>query len=251
MITSVKIKAVGFLLGFVSSLSMFLIYVFPKLYIFLPVTIFWLLLLFVFSRLYKVPKGSLVLQLSTAFALVTIISLVEQLTWIFIILGGLIFVYLWKWSVVYDYKHIDWQLKSLRRFVTLIWTFNVYTYFSALFAINLFFPSIPFFILSLFGALISAGIAFMVWNLYYPKVKDYKVWTGVMALIILELMWVLKLMPFGYFALALLLTWVWYVAQLFIRFSLSDKGIVWKYQKWFLLANFVLFIIMLCFIRWI
>jgi len=60
-----------------------------------------------------------------------------------------------------------------------------------------------------------------------------------------ELAWAAQLLPFGYATVGALLTWIWYILQLLVRFHFSERGVDWKKQIPFLVGNIVLMILFL------
>lgn len=152
-----------------------------------------------------------------------------------------------KESGIYEYK--PW-----RRILMMLIVFNAYLLLTNLFGIDIFFNNFSqFWILALAGSVISAISSVMIWRLYYMDrdIRQFFLWGVLVFLVVFELMWVFKFLPFGYLVLGLFVTWVWYILQLFIRFHISKKGIIWKKQKVFLIGNTILFVSFLFFIRWI
>src|SRR3989338_7622920 len=70
----------------------------------------------------------------------------------------------------------------------------------------------------------------------------------VLAVCLAEDAYVLALWPLGYFASSFILTWVWYMIWLFLRFYISDEGIDMARQRWFLLFNVAFLLIFLIFV---
>lgn len=102
------------------------------------------------------------------------------------------------------------------------------------------------------AAVFSALIAGWWWWEYgAPNNKTFWLWVGFWALLNLELIWAVELLPLGYLVSSLILIWCWYVLWLMARFNLSKEGIDWRRQSWFLGFNAVLFISFLLFVvRW-
>lgn len=65
-------------------------------------------------------------------------------------------------------------------------------------------------------------------------------WLAGLLLLYLELSAAVWWWPLGYLAGGLLLTWVWYISWLLVRFHLTVEGIVWGKQRWFIIVNAVL-----------
>jgi len=148
---------------------------------------------------------------------------------------------------------ILYEYKSFRRYIATLWTFHAYAFMSGLFALSLFFPSIPFWLISLIAGVILAGIAVLVWQLYIREpIQRFVLWFVILALATGELFFVTKAFPVGYLVAGLIVTWVWYVLQLLLRFHFSPQGILWKKQRWFLASNAALFALFFLFVfRWI
>lgn len=90
------------------------------------------------------------------------------------------------------------------------------------------------------------------WNEYgFPF--DKKFWLNILLwfVLMMELLWVIQLLPMGYLVSGLVLIWCWYILWLLLRFNMSPEGIDWKKQLWFLEVNAVLFISFLIFaVKW-
>lgn len=85
------------------------------------------------------------------------------------------------------------------------------------------------------------------WEYDIATSKRFWVWTGLWFLFMLELFWVVNLLPLPYLVSSLILIWCWYAAWLIVRFNLTPEGINWKKQRWFLISNSALFLIFLIF----
>lgn len=149
-------------------------------------------------------------------------------------------------------SRLSFERKPMRRVVSMIWIWNAYAIITALFGIRLFFPSVSFSIVWAGMVAVLLFVAFMIWHLYYQiTYRGVLLWLLILAVVIAEFVWVVHVLPFGYFVSGFLVVWLWYICQLFIRFSLSDRGILWKKQYPFLFINAILFILFLLFTRWI
>lgn len=226
----------------------------PHVYTTIAVFFVWVSFSVLLDRRYHVSRHQSALNAMTALSFITLILLIEAvwLRWFFVGLSVPVFFFIAYWWEPRIETAVHIKEKPLRRIMMMLYVFNVYALLLATFAVHLFFPSIPFWILSLIGGVYSALGAYMIWTLYFNLVfRDILVWCLIVALMVIELMWVLRLLPFGYLALGLLTVWVWYVVQLFIRFHLSSKGILWKEQRGFIISNIILYIFVLYLIRWI
>lgn len=142
--------------------------------------------------------------------------------------------------------------KTFRRILVMGWVFVCGSFFITIYAISLFFPNIPMWLLFIVVGIYTSGISYAVWRMYYPQpMRTFSVWLLIMAVMNMELFWVLHLLPFGYIVLGFFSAWAWYILLLMIRFHMSAEGVIWKKQRWFLLQNAVLFILLLFVIRWI
>ncbi|MFA6492478.1 MAG: hypothetical protein WCW33_06655, partial [Candidatus Babeliales bacterium] len=242
-------------LGLSSSLVLLIIFLFPHPYIFFGILVAWCSLLVWLCVKKKLGKRSMVLLLVTALSFVVLLLLVEStvLKLFFVVMVGCVFAFLWYWLTRVEHSGvISLAHKPLRRIVAAVYACDMYACITALFALYLYFPQVPFMIISITGGLVASLLAFMIWNLYFSvPIRSVLIWMVVLALGIIELMWVMQLLPFGYLAIGFLLSWIWYVVQLFIRFRLSPQGIVWRKQIGFLISNAVLYGLVLYVIKWI
>lgn len=105
--------------------------------------------------------------------------------------------------------------------------------------------------LVLAASLATFVAAWWWWEYSIPFSKRF--WTRVLLwfILMLELLWVLQILPLGYLASGLALIWCWYILWLLVRFNLTPEGIIWKRQYLFLGINAVLFASFLLFVvRW-
>jgi len=142
--------------------------------------------------------------------------------------------------------------KAFRRIRVMAWVFVVASIMIMLYAMSFFFPNIPLEVLFLFvGSVVAIG-SYAIWRMYYQvPLGRFTVWLLIIAVMSMELFWVIHLLPFGYLVLGFLATWLWYLLLLLIRFHMSAEGIRWKEQRRFLLTNAGVFILLLFVIRWI
>jgi len=246
-------------MGVISSMSLLLIVRIPGRTVFFIVVLVWFALL-VFGegqlrRLKRSKQTILPILLATVLSYTSLISIVEWkfLNWPFILLLG-ISVFLLFQSIVTSEKGLfTIEQKPYRRIMVLIWTLNGYAMITTVFALGLFFPGIPFWILAVVGGILLGLISFMVWKMY-SKLDFRKglVWIFLMSFLIIELVWVMHLLPFGYLVSGFLVAWLWYILQLFMRFHFGPKGVIWKRQIWFIVSNAVLYsFLMIFFVRWV
>lgn len=227
---------------------------FPNVYLFFGGIIAWWALLLLLDRRYKVERGIMLFQFITSISCIILLSLVAH-GWaqgVVALLSAIVFFVVWRWSALSDREAIFVSLKPLRRVVVAIWTFNVFSITTAIFALSVFFQDIPLWILSVSGALIASYAAYAAWGMYYKApLSQWAIWVSGIFLIMFEITWVIDTLPFGYLVLGVLSAWIWYVVQLLIRFHVSPQGILWKKQRWFLLINGVLMGGLIYFARWI
>lgn len=192
---------------------------------------------------------------ATMLAFISLISVIE---WFFlrgilsvfggITIGTLLFIPLHERQAP---RH---EQKPWRRIMMMLWVFDSYTIATALFAFGLFFTRMPLPILALAAAFIYGFATLRVWKLYFfsGPPREFILWILAISFIMLEVFWVMRFLPLGHLALGFIATWLWYLIQLLARFHLTEQGIVWKKQAWFLGVNAVLFIAVLVFVvRWI
>lgn len=227
--------------------------------VFIPLLVVWLGLLFIYHRFLHTRvalKQSILWQgLFTALALTGLIVVVESAqTRLFLsALAAVVLGVLYAWAIETK-ETAHHARKPFRRFAMMLWVFNAYALFTFFFALGAFFPSSGLFLfLTIIGGIIAAAVALMVWREYYHAgISTFLIWSILVAVVTIELMWILHLLPFAYSVLGLCMVWIWYIMQLLIRFHFSERGIVWKKQRVFLITNIVLYIIVLTFfVRWV
>lgn len=193
-------------------------------------------------------------QILTMFSLGWLVLLVESvvLRWFLICASIPIFFFLVWMNSERTGRLVHIQEKPLRRMRMMIHVFNMYTWCITVFAVDVFFPSVPFLVLLCAASAIGILTSFLIWRLYFKtSFRRLIVPLAVVGILIAELVWALRLLPFGYLAQGFLLVWAWYVFQLFVRFHLTPRGIVWVDQIGFVVGNTVLLVGVLFFIRWI
>lgn len=153
-------------------------------------------------------------------------------------------------------KPLGLSFPAYRRYQTMILLMAAYQSMVFFAALRMFSPVQATIGIALFhtlSAAVLAGLALLFWHLYYdvPSVR-FTLWATIVGLAMLELSWVISLLPYGYLVNALILTWTWYLVVLLIRFHLHEKGIVWAKQTWFLSSNIAIFAIFFFFVfRWV
>ena len=113
-------------------------------------------------------------------------------------------------------------------------------------------PGVSFWVWLVLASLFSALIAGWWWLEYGVQInKRFWLWVCFWFLLMLELFWVVALLPLGYLVSSLILIWCWYAVWLLARFNLMPEGINWRKQAWFLGLNSVLFVSFILFVvRW-
>jgi len=192
----------------------------------------------------------------TALALSGMISLIELplLRRGLVFFGTALFAALFAALIAPSEGAIHIAQKPVRRFIMLIWVFDAYAIGTTAFALSVFFPNVPFWLIAFISAVILAYIAFEIWSLYYKfqTKSSVAMWFSILAFAMFELMFVVDLLPFGYLVAGLLTAWIWYLLQLFVRFHFGPTGVIWKKQWRFLLGNALLFSLTLLFlVRWV
>ncbi len=187
-------------------------------------------------------------------ATLLLMSLTEWrlVTRIIIVLGGLT---LGAFVSIIESEQQDIQVyikKAYRRMFVMGWVYVCGALYITTYAVSVFFPHIPMFVLFVFVGSVTSVISYAVWRLYYPiQIGRFSLWLLLMAVMSMEAFWTIHLLPFGYIVLGFLATWMWYLLLLLIRFHMSAEGIRWKKQRIFLSWNAVLFVAVLFIIRWI
>lgn len=252
-------RLIALTMGGLSSLALLLIQLFPGRLVFGLVSLVWLTALggsaWFIERLHRAERWVFWILLTTSAALLGLMILIEwPVLRLFIIgLGGLGIGLLFRSIMTAHETPLHIQQKSYRRVVMLLWVFDAYALVTTIFAVSLFFPAWPFWLLALLAALIYGYISVMIWRMYYQlSLRAHWLWAWLMVFLTFELIWVIHLLSFGYLVSGFLVTWLWYLLQLFIRFHFGPKGVVWQKQRWFLLSNMILYaLVLIFFVRWV
>ncbi|MEK7065236.1 MAG: hypothetical protein AAB963_02215, partial [Patescibacteria group bacterium] len=246
------------LIGGVSALVLWLISHYPSWWLFVPATVVWLcLLLSLYFYKYRVEKRGMAgwpVIIMSACALVALLVLLDWIwaTYILIVLGGFIMFFLFGEAQKSNISGLTHEIRPIRRILMMLWVFIVFALSCLAFALNVFFPGAPFWLLAFLLSALIGWVSVIIWQMYFiGQTQSFLVWALTLALGLWEIIWVLHLLPLGYFVLGALTTWVWYILHLFVRFRLGTQGIVWRRQIWFLVTNAVLFfVILFLFVRW-
>ena len=246
-------------LGLMSSIDLLLIHLFPGRLVFGLVSILWLAALgfaaWFIERLHRQEQWVLWILLTTSAAFLGLMILIEwPILRLFMIgLGGIAVMLLFRSIMTAHETPLHIQQKPYRRIIMLLWVFDAYALGTTIFAVGLFFPGWPFWLLALVSALVYGYIAFMIWRMYYLlSLREHWLWVWLMIFLIFELVWVAHLLPVGYLVAGFLVTWLWYLLQLLTRFHFGPSGVLWQKQKWFLVGNAALYVLTLVFfVRWV
>jgi hypothetical protein len=250
-----KIPWLSILAGSVSLVGLLSIHFFPKELVIISTIIIWISILFLIHYfVYRFPEYiyDFFLACSLVFSFSVLVSIVEdvQVTYFLICCGTMMIGTLFN----HYGEGIDLhRFKPRRRMHMMFWIASGYAFSAFLFALSTFFQGFWFWLGSVLLA-IYIGLSFiMIWKMYFPVAfKHLLLWGILGAFLIWELIWVLHILPYGYFVSAFFVAWVAYILQLFVRFELSSKGIVWKKQLYFLVTNAILYILVLfLFVRWV
>ncbi len=143
--------------------------------------------------------------------------------------------------------------KPLRRAVSLAITVALFSYVSFFHAILVFFPTpwLRWLIHPAVGA-ITAAAACLYWSLYF-SVKNSGMFAPAILIgfIFFEFSIIAHFTSFGYLVIGLFVAWLWYLAELLLRFHNDRRHIDWKHQLPFLTINGILFIILAWLTRYI
>ncbi|MEK7623593.1 MAG: hypothetical protein AAB408_02900 [Patescibacteria group bacterium] len=187
-------------------------------------------------------------------AATALISVIETPALIFGImaLGGGMVGHLF-WLALSPQSQSSPEYKPIRRIFTIYWVFTAYGLSTATFAWHLFFPTISFIVLACLIGLWCMIATGMIWSLYFFQFsKAHLYWLLIFGFCMAEFAWIIHQLPFGYLVSGFLSSWLWYLLQLFGRFHLTPQGVLWGKQRWFLLANIVLYLLVMGFyIRWV
>ncbi|OGH59453.1 MAG: hypothetical protein A2725_01335 [Candidatus Magasanikbacteria bacterium RIFCSPHIGHO2_01_FULL_33_34] len=241
-----------------SSFFLFFITKYQSRLVFFILVPLWIFLIVFFEwRIRKINKKKqtlLPIILITIFSFLSLVSIVEWpfLKPFFTFLIGFVVLLLFQ-ALFSEDSFLQIEQKPYRRIMVVIWSFDAFAIISTIFALSLFFPDIPFWLLAIFGGVVFSAISIMIWKMYFQLVrKQWLIWAFLIGFLMIELIWVMHFLPFGYLVSGFFLTWLWYILQLLTRFHFSPNGVIWKKQIWFLGINTIMFIILiLFFVRWV
>jgi len=249
---------VGILAGGITAAGLFLLQQFP---------IWWVLLLvfFVLSGVLFVifwyvkhivewhwnVLFTAIFTLFSGIALVTIVDTLVVRKWLILFVGvsiGLVY----GWGIA-ERLGAFYTSRTFRRYAMMVIVFDAYALMTFLFALSSFFVRSHFFLTAVIGGGVLFGmLSVHIWRMYFQVDRQSLIiWGGIVGLACVQLVWVIHLLPFAYAVLGLFMTWVWYLMQLFVRFHLGERGIIWRKQAIFLGTNAALYAaVLFFFVRW-
>ncbi len=238
----------------------FFILKFSSRSIFLILGCLWLALLTFLYLTFKEKRRdhTLTLTLSTALSTLLLLSIIDDPTLRYFFAGFVALLF----GVLFGVKEnseitLGYGRQPFRRFAMMMWVFNAYALFSCLFAVGVLFqsewPVWLEFILVPSAGVTGGVIAGEIWKMYVKfEPKTFLFWRVVTALFVAEIFWSIGLLPFGYLVSGVILTWLWYMLQMLIRFHFQPSGIMWKKQLPFVAVSIFIFLFLaLFFVRWI
>ncbi len=244
----------------ITALIFFCTLQFPSLLIFVVLSVLWISFLSFLYLVFREKRRdhTLGLTISTALSSLLLFSVIDDpyFRGFFVIFVSILFGILF--GVVESGKSpLGLGRRPFRRFAMMMWVFNAYAFFSCLFAFGVLFqsewPTFLEFILVPASGIVAGLVAGEIWKMYVSfDPKTFLFWRVVTALFVAEVFWSIGLLPYGYLISGILLTWLWYLLQMLIRFHFQPSGIVWKKQLPFLIVSAVIFVLLaIFFIRWI
>lgn len=146
---------------------------------------------------------------------------------------------------------LSFMIKPWRRSRLMMTVFGLMGIFSGMFAVSVFqiLPPLTWWV-PIVSGIFAAVVAEWWWTEYDVTARAGGLSLVVFALVFAELVAIIGFWPLGHFASGLIITWLWYVCWLMVRFHLSSEGINWKKQTPFLVINVVLLLAFLILLRW-
>jgi hypothetical protein len=250
---------VGILAGGSTAISLILLHLFPIWWVLLIIVV--ILSSFLFVLFWYVKKvidwhwNIFFASLFTVFSGIALLMVVDTLSirkWFIVFIASSVGL-LHSWGVAERLEEF-YSGSTFRRYMMMLLVFDAYALMTFLFALSSFFVSTFFFLFVVIcGGILLGGLAVHIWRLYFNVDRQsLLIWGWIIGLVSLELIWIIHMLPFTYAVLGLLVTWIWYVMQLFVRFHLGERGIIWKKQAIFLIGNALVYIALLFFfVRWV
>lgn len=251
----------GILMGGLSVAILWFINRNPSWWFFVSAAIIWLTLLlssyFYWFRTQGGGRGFVGWQVIVISAS-SILSLFVFVEWVwakyaFMALSGLVMFFLFGEARKSGESNLAHEARPIRRMVMMLWVLAIFSFSCLAFAISVFFPGAPFWLIAFLLSAMIGWVSVIIWQMYFfSQTRSFFAMAAVFALAMWEVAWVLHFLPLGYFVLGAFTAWVWYILHLFARFHMGAQGIAWRRQGWFLGINAALFILILfLFVRWI
>lgn len=170
---------------------------------------------------------------------------------IIIAMTASVLITLWSRRVVAPIVFL--REKPLRRAIAMMLMIGFFSYVSTAHALLIFFPSWWLLVAVNLGVVISSFVgSFLYAALYFPKPdRQFIIPASVSTLIMLEASVVAHLTSLGYLVIGVLVAWLWYLMQLFIRFNRDRRHIVWSRQALPLTINALFFVLVIWLIRYL
>lgn len=158
------------------------------------------------------------------------------------------------WLLPTGVSELSFAIKPERRWRLLLSVLGLFGIWSGGVAFSLFqlLPPHYWWVSWVVSAAVASAMAGWWWFEYgLPFNRQLWLWMVAMAVLLVEFSGITWWLPWGYLVTGWLLTWVWYLLWLLIRFQVSSEGVNWEKQRWFLLANAVLLALFVGFVaRW-
>ena len=182
---------ISFFVGLITIPSLILLIFFPIPWIFFSTIIVWIgLSSFFYWYLYHTKENfflDFILLIATQLSVIGLILLIEWpiLNWFLIIFcTGFMALFFIKSQL--QENQLSHEQKPVRRMKMMLWIFNMYAFFTLIFAFDLFFPNLPFWLWMSLAGILSAFVSVMIWRMYFViEYKKILLWALLMALLVL------------------------------------------------------------------
>lgn len=144
------------------------------------------------------------------------------------------------------------EYKPWRRMYVSVLSMAVFAVVATLYGLSMFFQKPGLWLYACLIGVVCGGVSYAIFRLYQDIHTHSKaIWAMVVGYISLQMAWVLGQLSFGYFVLALVHVWLWYMLVVLVRFHLSAKGIIWNKQYRFLFFGILGIVLLLVFAQWL
>ena len=155
-----------------------------------------LLMVLSFARKQTLGRTGQILLVFTGLCSLVLLSLLENiLAEVVVSLIGIlsiIYFFLYPGAAVLSFP----QRKAWRRWQTLIIVYDFLAILTLLFALGVFLPMVPFWLLAFLVSLLGAYLAFLCWQDYVPAPpKHFLLWLAVFFLLLWEFIWTVNFFP--------------------------------------------------------